>query len=613
MHRSLVCLTVGLSLVSIGAARAEAGTWSAPEQVTGAGFGGTAAIGPDGTAVVMWDPQHPGEFGGRGLRLAVRFGDGTYGPHQDVPTDDAADDELMWPAWGRLAVGADGRADVVWRTGTTVQVATTGTDGVLGPPRVLVADARYPSFDIAASASETIVTFAGGHDATPQHVVRAAGAAVYGAPQRAPGVALSMAADGTATVLTTSAQRLAVAHRPVGGTFGDPVVASADPPSEWTSVQDVVGGRDGSLAVLLHGWVRDETGAWRQGRWVQSAGPDGRLGPAAAIDHGVATEPECAVHADSYSSHALAVRAGGLAIVATERRAWRKDPQVLDPNGNPACTGVADGLQVQDVSPEGTATEEAQLRDVPVAHVARIGVDSAGAAIVVAGTGRDTRAVTIPEAGAPCPAVVVAAHDSVPSLLALDGDVGIMAWQPIPSSQVQLALHRPTLGCPASPTAVPAPAPPVAESGSAAPDPEVFPGPLARAQAPGGAAPAGGAAEPAPTPDLTPVPSAATVDPVAAARPRGRLARLTMRCSAGALPCRGQLALVLARATGVRARVGAARYALAPGTRAQIAVRLTPAARRALRRSQTRRLETRVNVTPAGGPGRSTHVTIRVR
>jgi hypothetical protein len=66
MHRTLVSGALVLALSVLGAGPASAGTWDPPEQITSTGFGGTAAIGSDGTAAVLWVPQHRGEFGGRG-------------------------------------------------------------------------------------------------------------------------------------------------------------------------------------------------------------------------------------------------------------------------------------------------------------------------------------------------------------------------------------------------------------------------------------------------------------------------------------------------------------------------------------------------------------------
>src|SRR5688500_12685809 len=103
---ALVATTVAVALAL--SATAGAATSSTPERITANGFGPTADIGPDGTVAVVWVPQHRGEFGGRGLRFAVRFPDGTYGPHQDLYTDDAADQERMYLSHAFVAVAGDG-------------------------------------------------------------------------------------------------------------------------------------------------------------------------------------------------------------------------------------------------------------------------------------------------------------------------------------------------------------------------------------------------------------------------------------------------------------------------------------------------------------------------
>jgi hypothetical protein len=540
------------------------------------------------------------------------------GPHQRLPTEDAADDARGWPAYGFVAVGGDGRADVVWRTGGQVLGATADAQGVLGPPRVLLAGARWPSFDLAAGAQETVVTLADG-DGGLTHAVRRAGSPTFGPVAPAPGVALSMGTDGTATVLTGSGERLAVARRPAGGTFGEPIAARR--PAERVDERPRGGRRPrrlGRRAARRMGQGR--AGAWRQRTWVQSAGPDGRLGPAAALRNGNRADPDCGMETDSSTSQAVAVRPGGRAIVTVERRHWRKDAATTGPDGQPACVGFADGVQVQDATPDGTATAPAVLADLPVSHVTRVGVDATGAAVVVAGAARDTRSITIPVAGPPCPAVVVAPHGSVPSPLSLDaGAVGIMAWQEIPSSRVHLALHRAAPGCPAG--TGPAPPASAGERAPAALDPAPEAGPAAddAAAAPESAS-LTGPAEPArpPVPALGTLPGRvpaaveAAVAPIAlldrAAPPRPRADRVPgRRPRAG----RGRVALLLAGRARAATQGAAATYTVAPGTSAQVAVAVSPAVRRAARRRPRGGLVVRLRVAPVGEAVRFTTLSLR--
>jgi len=596
-HRLAPCSALALVLVLACGGVASAGSWSAPERVTGAGFSPESAIGPDGTGAVLWVPQDPGQFGGRGLRFAVRFPDGTYGPHQDLFTDDAADEASMRPSYGEVAVANDGTVSVAWYTGGTIRVATTGAGGVLGPDRILASGVRWPTFDLAAGPEETLVTWAEANEA--RMAVRRG--ATFGPAQAGFGVPIEIDAAGGAISVRHAADGLAlsVARRPPGGAFGAAQEVGEELPGYWVGLRDFVAHRDGSVALLIS--TREEgreSGQGSERTWAATAA-GGRAVRAPVEIQGEAWDASIGAGPD------------GAALVSSPKR---------EPMGDGVTRSA--GLRLQQVGTDGRARPPVVMPEVESSHLSRVGFDAGGAGVVVSTGSQGTISVTVPPgATEPCPAVLITRHQSIPRRPALDaGAVGLISWQEIPSSNVHVVLHRATAGCPeppAGPAATPTPTPTPTPAWPPAPEPVVErppdPDPPAAPPPP---------PEPEPEPEPEPrAPAPAPAAPVAPAAPAAvprvastavagaglRTVGVRITC-AGPSSCSGRLDL-LPRATTARAvrALGSSAFSVPAGATRTVRVRLAASARRSLRRS--RRIRVRVT-GPAAAP-RVVALTVR--
>lgn len=616
MHRLFLSVAATAAAVLGLAGPASAGVWSAPERLTATGFSPQSSIGPDGTAGVLWVPQQPGEFGGRGLRFAVRAPDGSLGPAQELFTDDAYDEARMWFPFGRVAVAADGTVSVAWYTGGTIRVATTGPGGLLGPVQVLATDIRVPSLDLEAGPQETIVTWAE-PDAVRMAVRRGAS---FGPAEPGFGVAVAVDARGVATSArgVSGSPALEVARRPPGGKFGAAQVVGSDLPGYYTQLTDLVGHRDGSAALLIRTWEEPERGQIAERRWAATASPGGPVRPPTELDRGVEGPPR----PYQYSAGLAQIGAGrdGAALVATE--AMR-----VDEDGS---TSRSRGLQLQAVGTDGRGRAPALVRGLESSHVPRVGFDTGGAGVVVTSSLQGTYSVTVPRgATGPCPVVRIASHQSIPVAPTLDaGPVGMISWQEVPSSNVHVVLHRAIAGCPEVPAAAPPPEQPSTppEQPSTAPE---QPSTAPERGEPTTGAQEGGELSASPQPASSPAPAAAPqgaellpyaplpgpaarlarVAPAVTVDARGRTVSMRLTCP-GTTPCRGRLELLRRVARpGTGRALGSAAFNVPAGASRTIRFTLRMSARSGLRRAMT--LKAIARVTPPAGAPRTVPVTLR--
>lgn len=578
------------------AGTAVAGEWTAPEQITANGFSPQADIGPDGTSAVVWVPQHRGEFGGRGLRFAVRSPDGTYGPHQDLFTDDAYDQERMWFPWADVAVAGDGTASVAWYTGGTIRVATAGPGGVLGPAQVLATGVRVPSFSLAAGPVETIVTWAEENEA--RMAVRVG--PLFGPEQPSSGIPLTIDAAGVATVLrqTFEPNRVGFSRRPPGGTFAPAQWAPGDLPGWFPRVLGLSGNRDGSMAVLFE--TSNERSSHDQ--WVVTAPGGGVPRGPFAVDPAVQGGETW--HGSS-GSGAIGSGPDGSALIAMEFFTW-------DSN-----SGRSTGLQLQPVGTDGLPRAPALVPGIGSSHVPRVGFDTSGAAVAVTSSMQGTVSVTVPDlAKPPCPYTQITRNGSIPMPPVLDrGPVGLIAWQQVPSTASFVVFHRAVDGCPGGAPGGGTPDESIGDGvGGSANNERADSDRQDRAGSPStGAVPAGGGVL---SPPLgAPLPPRASVGPAGSARIARtaavdrslRRAMLRLACPAGA-PCAGRVELLSFRSARA-ARLGAAPYSLAAGATRAVRVPLSATARRSLRRART--LRVRVRLIETTGTPREVVLTLR--
>jgi hypothetical protein len=251
------------------ATRPPGGAFGPPEDLsafTGLGRDPQVAIGPDGTAFVVWLETISGI---NVIRARVReAGQAQFGPPVTL-SDPAA---VALPA--RLGVGPDGTATVAWPQAvgpeTRARVRTRPPGGQFGPPEDLSATGGTASdvqVDTGGDGTTAVVWRFGALPVT-QAAVRPPGGAFgpavtvgpSGRPARDPDVAV--APDGSVTVIfaaTDGANDIAQSvTRPPGGVFGSPtdVVSQLGVDASLTRV---VAGPDGTVTAL---WRRGPLNGW---------------------------------------------------------------------------------------------------------------------------------------------------------------------------------------------------------------------------------------------------------------------------------------------------------------------------------------------------------------
>ena len=564
----------------------------------GAGFAPRTAIGADGTAVVAWVPA-VGSFGGRGIRVSVREADGSYGPAQDLETREA---------YFHVAVSDDGDAFIVWVADDVVYASVRPAGGVFGPPQVLETGLRYAYIDVASDAAgEAVAVWDGAGGVTA--AVRPDGDALFGAPSTvAPGGMVQLAAAddaGVTSLAWVSGTTVHIARRRAGGSFGTAQPIGAGLPHYVVSRLDLAAHADGSLALLIGGRI-DEGTSSKDRRWVATAPPRGRFRAPREVDLALSGDTS---RDPSPGSASIGAVPGGRAVIATEAVVTRPD----DSCGG-CMTSVSEGLQLQAVDASGAPLAPTRAAGVRYAVIPRTGVDRTGTAVTVFDSMDGTSSVSVPIDEPPCPVERIATHRSIPAEPTLDaGELGMIGWQEIPSSNVHIAFHRPQPGCPA------VTAPPEDGEDEAAltdPAPSSSDAPVTtEGDQPGATATTTTttATPPSPTANpASPTSAAATrrhprVATVAKVNRRLRTATFRLRCTlAAATPCTGRLRLLPA-ATASRT-LGTARFSLLPGGTTLLRVRLTTPARKALRRGAVR---ARASVQAPGRRPRVHRITLR--
>ncbi|HEX8105714.1 MAG TPA: hypothetical protein VF533_24070 [Solirubrobacteraceae bacterium] len=453
----------------------------------------------------------------------------------------------------------------MWWTGGTVRVAIRPPGGVFGAPQVLAAglDDPAPSIDLVTDRAGEATAVWDGEDGVTA-AVRPSGAASFGAPEVVgPGGAAQLAVGdaGVVGAAWLDGHEVRVARRRPGQDFGAVKTVGAGL-EHWFPRIELDGHADGSLALLIEG--SDDAGTPSYS--LATAPPGGAFRAPVAIDGAMSGDTARPASPGWASVGAVP---GGRAVVAVEAMEWTRE-------GEGSRTGRSVGLQLQQVGADGLARPPVRAQGVSYANSPRVGADRTGTAVAVFDSMPGTSAVSVPLDGAPCPAERIADHRSIPWRPTLDaGELGVIAWQEIPSSNVHLAFHRPRVGC----------APPA----EVAQEPRSEPDPPADVSSPPPGADASTA--PAAVPEATFGPPAATAAAVglpsvgvsARVGRRRRTARLRLSCP-GPAGCSGRLEL---RTTGGR-RLGARDFSVPAEGARTIRIRLTALARRRMRRGAVR-------------------------